>query len=199
MFYAKRFQPLLSVVVVLAFFSIALGQGRSPNRDQTRAIERAEMDRLLLWALPANKESEATRLARFKKIKEDFRDLQSLNNKMMADAWAQEALDYKSISETVSKIRERANDLKTTLNLPEPAKQQKPSEIPEVTSARQFRSELLLLDQTIMRFVNNPVFQAVNTLDVNKAREARHDLETVILLIANVKQNAAKLRPNSNP
>jgi hypothetical protein len=35
--------------------------------NELAAIERAEMDRLLLWALPSNKESEATRLSRFKK------------------------------------------------------------------------------------------------------------------------------------
>jgi hypothetical protein len=69
-----------------------------------------------------DKESESMRLSRFKKIKDDFRDLQSLNNKMMADAWLQDTLDYSSIAEMVSKIRGKANDLKESLSLPESEK-----------------------------------------------------------------------------
>jgi hypothetical protein len=52
--------------------------------------------------------------------------------------------------------------------------------MPTVTTVRQFREELLLLDKTIMRFVTNPVFQAANTVDVNLAKKASDDLEQVI-------------------
>jgi hypothetical protein len=45
-----------------------------------------------------------------------------------------------------------------------------------------------------MRFVTNPVFQAANTVDVNLAKKASHDLEQVIFLTFDLKQNAQKLR-----
>jgi hypothetical protein len=66
--------------------------------------------------------------------------------------------------------------------------------MPSVTTVRQFREELLLLDKTIMRFVTNPVFQAANTVDVNLAKKASHDLEQVVFLTFDLKQNAQKLR-----
>jgi hypothetical protein len=187
-----RFQLLLLTLALVA--SVNSVQGQSPNRDRARSIERAEMDRLLLWAMPKNTEAESNRVSRFRKIKDDFRDLQSLNNKMMADAWLQDALDYSSIAEMVSKIRGKANDLKDGLSLPESENSETTFKIPAVTTVRHFRQELLLLDKTIMRFVNNPVFQAVNSVDVNLAKNASDDLKQVILLTVDLKQNALKLR-----
>jgi hypothetical protein len=156
------------------------------------------MDRLLRWAVPKDEETESMRLSRFKKIKDDFRDLQSLNNKMMADAWMQDTLDYSSIAEMVSKIRTKANDLKEGLSLPESEKPQAALKRATVTTVRQFREELLLLDKTIMRFVTNPVFQAVNAVDVNLAKKASEDLQQVILLTVDLKQNAQKLRKTTH-
>ena len=113
---------------------------------------------------------------------------------MMADAWMQDALDYSSIADRVSKIRSKANDLKDGLSLPESESPQTALKAPAVTTARQFREELLLLDKTIMRFVTNRVFQSANTVDVNFAKKASDDLEQVIFLTFDLKQNAQKLR-----
>ena len=191
-----RFQLLLIALALAASFSTVHGQG--VNAARARAIERADMDRLLLWAMPKDKEPESVRLSRFKKIKDDFRDLQALNNKMMADAWMQDALDYSAIADVVSKIRGKANDLKDGLSLPQSENPQAPLKMPAVTTVRHFREELLLLDKTIMRFVSNPVFQAANTVDVNLAKKASDDLEHVIVLTFDLKQNAQKLRKTSH-
>lgn len=188
-----KFRAVL-IPLVLAVSCICVQGQRGPNAERARVIEQAEMDRLLLWAVPKDKESESMRLSRFKKIKADFRELQLLNNKMMADAWMQDALDYASIADMVSKIRGKANDLKDGLSLPHSETPQTPLKTPPVASVRQFREELLLLDKTIMRFVNNPVFQAANTVDVNLAKKASEDLEHVIVLTFDLKQNAQKLR-----
>jgi hypothetical protein len=194
MSYRIRFQLLLIALTLAGSFSGVQGQGRGANAERARAIEQAEMDRLLLWAVPKDKESESMRVNRFKKIKDDFRDLQSLNNKMMADAWSQETLDYSSITEMVSKIRGKANDLKDGLSLPESENPQTALKMPAVTTVRHFREELLLLDKKIMSFVTNPVFQAANSVDVDLAKKASADLEHVILLTVDLKQNAQKLR-----
>ena len=198
MSYRMRFQLLLIALALAGSFSGVQAQGRGVNAERARAIERAEMDRLLLWAIPKAPESESVRLSRFKKIKDDFRDLQSLNNKMMADAWVQDTLDYSSIAEMVSKIRSKANDLKDGLSLPESEKPQTTLKMPAVTTVRQFREELLLLDKTLMRFVSNPVFQTANTVDINQAKKASIDLEQVIFLTVDLKQNAQKLRKSTN-
>src|SRR5919205_253283 len=132
-----RFRLLFVVVSLAGCFSSVQAQGRGINAERARAIERAEMDRLLLWAVPKNKESDTVRLNRVKKIKDDFRDLQSLNNKMMADAWLQETLDYSSIADMVSKIRGKANDLKESLSLPESENAETALKPSAVTTTRQ--------------------------------------------------------------
>jgi len=192
------FQLLLITLIVAGSFTPIHAQGRGPNGERARAIERAEMDRLLMWSVPKDKESEAMRISRFKKIKDDFRDLQSFNNKMMADAWLQDALDYSSIAEMISKIRGKASDLKSSLSLPEAEKKEVTSKTSTVSTVRQFREELLLLDKTIMGFVSNPVFQTANSVDVNQAKKASQDLEQVILLTDDLKLNAQKLRKNTH-
>jgi hypothetical protein len=198
MSYPTRFQLLLIALILAGAVACVQGQGRSPNSERARAIERAELDRLLLWAMPKDKESESMRLSRFKKIKDDFRDLQSLNNKMMADAWLQERLDYSSIAEMVSKIRSKGKDLKEALSLPQSEETETASKMPTVTTVRQFREQLLVLDKTITRFVTNPVFQAANTVDVNLAKKASDDLEQIISLTSDLKQNAQKLRQSTH-
>jgi len=195
MSYSMKLQLLLVALIVAGSFGDVRGQG---NAERARAIERADLDRILLWAMPKDNESEAMKQSRFKKIKDDFRDMQSLHNKMMADAWMQDALDYSSIADMVSKIRGKANDLKDGLALPEPENSQTTLKVPEVGSVRQFRQELLLLDKTLMSFVNNPVFQAGKAIDVNLAKRARADLEHVIVLTGDLKQNAQKLRKSSH-
>lgn len=194
MSYPMGFRSVLILLALAVSFTCVQGQGRGVNAERARAIERAEMDRLLLWAVPKDRESEAMRVSRFKKIKDDFRDLQSLNNKMMADAWMQDALDYSSITDMVSKIRGKANDLKDSLALPQSENAQTALKTPDITTVRQFREQLLLLDKTLMNFVTNPVFQAANTVDVNLAKKASEDLEHVISLTNDLKQNAQKLR-----
>src|SRR6185369_3919010 len=196
MSYPPRFQLLFLALILAGSVSAVSGQGRGVNAERARAIEQAEMDRLLLWAVPKN-ESESTRQSRFKKIKDDFRDLQSLNNKMMADAWSQKTLDYSSIADMISKIRGKAADLKEGLSLPESEHSETASKTPAVTTVRQFREQLLLLDKTLMRFVNNPVFQANNTVDLDLAKKASADLEQVISLTGDLKQNAQKLRKST--
>ena len=198
MSYAMKFQLALIALALAGSFSAVQGQGRGVNAERARAIERAEMDRLLLWAVPKDKESESMRLGRFKKIKDDFRDLQSLHNKMMADAWMQDTLDYSAIEEMVSKIRGKANDLRDGLRLPGSEPPQIASKKPAVETVRQFREELLLLDKTTMRFVTNPVFQAANTVDVILAKQASEDLEQIIFLTVDLKQNAQRLRKTAH-
>lgn len=194
MSYPITFRSVLVLLALAVSFTCVQGQG---NAERARAIERADLDRILLWAVPKDKESETMRMNRFKKIKEDFRDLQSLNNKMMADAWMQDALDYPAITDMVSKIRGKASDLKDGLALPV-GDHAEASKVPTVTSPRQFREELLLLDKKVMSFVNNPVFQKANTMDINLAKKASEDLEHVITLTLDLKQNAQKLRKNNH-
>ena len=185
-----------ALILLTTCIGEARGQQGSSNhpsmRDQVRAIQRAEMDRILLMAVPAKTDSEANRVAVMKQIRQDFRDLQGLNNKMMADAWAQETLDYSAISDMVSRIRGKAVRLKSNLNLPSSGSSEKVAHS-DISTSREFRAALLVLDRTIMSFVNNPLFKDPKTIEVNQATSARQDLESVIELAADLKKLASKL------
>lgn len=179
------------------------GSNRPTMRDTARAIQRAELDRLLRAATPAQPDTEQNRAALQKQIREDFKELQELNNKMMATAWADQTLDYSFLSDMVSRIRGKALRLKTNLNLPSATALHEAAPDPKATpdavsNAREFRRALLLLDQTVMRFVNNPLFQTPNMLEVNLATQARHDIEAVIALTADLKKTASRLRKTSD-
>lgn len=149
--------------------------------------------KLLLAPLPAKNDSDPARLIPLRQIREDFRDLQALNNKMMGEAWARKTLDYGFVSDMVSRMRGKATRLKFNLNLPDPGNLEKDSLDQNVANANDFRAALMTLDRTIMRFVSNPLFQKPNTIEVNQAIHARQDLESVIELTANLKKNALRL------
>ena len=182
----------------------AQGNTGPSMRDQARAIQRAEMDRLLLLPkTPAKAASDPHHAVLMKQIREDFKDLQELNNKMMATAWAGEPLDYSFLSDMVSRIKGKATRLKTNLNFPSPADPQAvadPKAVPDpaVNNAGEFRNALLVLDKTIMRFVTNPLFQTPNTLEVSLATKARQDIEAVISLTTDLKKTASRLQKSAN-
>ncbi len=180
---------------ILLSLSITAAQGQRSGqtsiRDTVRAIERKEMDRLLLLKPLTETKDNPARRAILKQISEDFRDMQGLNNKMMAQAWAREELDYRYISDMVSQIRGKAARLKFNLSLPE-AEEKKPT-LGEISSAREFRSGLLLLDRQIMKFATNPLFQKPNVVDVDLANQASRDLNAVVEMSGKLKGIASRL------
>jgi hypothetical protein len=183
---------LIPVVLGCAASAQRPGTPSNPTRDMVRTINRQEMDAMLLRKkLPSTTDAPARRLL-LKQINDDFRALQNLNNRMMSETWARETVDYEFVSNMISQIKGKATRLKSNLNLPEPPKlQSEPRQKP--TNEAEFRAALLTLDQTIMRFINNPVFQAANTIDVDYATQARRDLETVIDLAESLRKATSRL------
>jgi hypothetical protein len=162
-------------------------------RDQVRAIQRAEMDRLLLSSLPSGNNANSNRIEVLKQIRKDFKELQELNNKMMAHAWERESLEYSFLSDMISHIKEKADRLKMNMHLPEPTKIEKAPSLRAISGPGEFRTALLVLDKTIMRFVNNPSFQTMNTLEIDLAVKARQDLESIIVMTTDLKKTASRL------
>jgi len=190
-----------ALILVYACATATQCQSRSqPSaRDTARQIQRVERDQqLLLKPLPPNKEDNSARQASLKQSKEDFKNIQGINNKMMANAWAKEELDYNSISDSISQIRSKAIRLKSNLSLPEPEKknEEKPLDL-SAASVKDFRAALLRLDKSIMSFVTNPVFKESSVMEVTLATRASHDLETVIELSENLQKAAKSLNKKS--
>lgn len=163
----------------------------NPLRDVVRSIQHKELDRLLLLKpLPASKDDSVQR-AMLKQLSDDFRDLQGLNNKMMAETWSRPELNYEYLSNMISQIRSKATRLKSNLALPEGSNEE--LRHPEVSDASTFKDALLIMDKRIMSFVANPLFQKANVVDVKLAHQASGDLKAVIELSGKLKKHAAKL------
>ncbi|MGH9907677.1 MAG: hypothetical protein ACRD8U_19075 [Pyrinomonadaceae bacterium] len=191
---------IVSGIVLLA--CSATSQGQQPTqslRDMVRAEERKEMNRMLLLKPITAVKDEAGRRAVLKQISDDFRDMQSLNNKMLADAWAKPELDYRSISEAVSQIRSKAVRLKTNLALPELDGDKKKPADAEISNPKEFREKLLQLDRVIMSFATNPLFQKANVVELDLANKASLDLAGIIEQSGRLKETAVRFNKAPKP
>ena len=185
------------LLLVCVTESVAQQPGLNGPREKVREIMREEMDRqLLLKPIPAIKD-DSTRRAVLKQIKEDFRDIQGLNNKMMADTWAREEPDYGYIADMLAQIRGKATRLKANLSLPEASDSEKTDQHLTASGAKQFRAALLVLDHSIMSFVTNPLFKEDKVVQVSMATQASRDLETVVQLTSSIKKAASMLNKKS--
>src|SRR5688572_8552125 len=106
---------LLVLVICLDFNGVC---AQRPNaRDTVVELSRIDMNRATeLQILGPNKNS-VVKEAIKKQISDDFKSLQALNNKMMADTWAQPELDFKYVSGMVGQIARKAERLKSNLGL----------------------------------------------------------------------------------
>lgn len=188
---------LLIQALIVVFACVVTTQAQRPGlsqpaRDMVRAIERKEMERMLLLKPILAPKDDPARRAVLKQIGEDFKELQGLNNKMMADAWARPELDYHYISGMVSQIRSKATRLKSNLALPE-AQDNQPAQDSAFSDPAKFRAGLLHLDRLIMSFATNPLFQKSKVVEVDLAKKASSDLEGVIEMSGKLKKIAAGL------
>ena len=206
-----RLRNLLLVAQILILLSACTirtqGQQSGVNhpttmRDRVREIDRVERERQLLLKPLTAKKDDSVRLAVLKQIKEDFKNIQGLNNKMMANAWAHEELDYGYISNSISQIKSKAARLRSNLALPKGKDgDEKDGDEKQLNVApagvKEFRATLLLLDKSIMSFVTNPLFQNANVVEVKLAAKASHDLKVIIELSGNLQKSAATRKKNT--
>jgi uncharacterized lipoprotein YehR (DUF1307 family) len=195
-----------TLILIAACTTRTQGQRSTLNRptlgDKVREIDRVERERQLLLKPLTAKKDDSVRLAVLKQIREDFKNIQGLNNKMMANAWAHEELDYGYISDSISQIKSKATRLRSNLALPKPKDVEEEKQLDLARAGvKEFRAALLLLDKSIMSFVTNPLFQTTNVVEVNLAAQASHDLKVIIELSGNLHKSAGTLmrKPKNNP
>jgi hypothetical protein len=127
---------------------------------------------------PAPRKSEELRMS---EIAEDYRDLQQVNNRMMAATVRAAEPDYKLIGKSLADIRRRAERLREQLALPAPeGKDEKEAEPKPAEDATGMKAALLALDRSIMSFVRSPLFKNTDVLDAGAATKAARDLADVI-------------------
>lgn len=199
---------MLRVVAVAAFASALAPLAYSQSAEQklkeamdNEARRRAGEDerRMADWELrmaevrrPPEKRRDAS-LA-YTQIREDYRQIQIVNNDLAKTSSTDGALDLKYVEKSVAEIKRRAERLKENLMLPEP-KRPAPSAKPEnKPEAQVLKTSLIVLDNLVMEFVNSPIFEQSKTVNVEQAAKARLNLEQIIELAEQIKKSTEKLK-----
>jgi hypothetical protein len=186
---------ILSALIFLFAISVAAQPGSRRNRDDSRRQIANDTFRELMKVQreshAPNPKADEERAARLRQIREDFRAIQDVNNRMMARAWKSESIDYDETSSMLAEINDKAVRLKNNLSLPHPEKLERQDV--NAGGVKEFKSALLLMDRSLMSFVNNRIFRE-NVIEVNLVTEATRDLENVISFSSKLRKIAANLK-----
>jgi hypothetical protein len=201
----RRKQPIFSYVMLslLTVLVLSVGQAEAqpPGQPKLRQVvidsNRQELDNLLLRKPILTTEDNAARQAVLKQINEDFKALQVLNNGVMTEVTAAGSIDYKSIANKISEIGGKASRLRSNLVLPKAETEEKKAA--DVLTVDDLKQALLEFDKVVMSFTTNPIFQKVNVIEVNLAKQASADLETIIKRSGKLKKAAAKIAKQKAP
>ncbi|MDQ2976146.1 MAG: hypothetical protein M3R69_12145 [Acidobacteriota bacterium] len=127
-------------------------------------------------------------------IKEDFERIQFVDREMMKAVFAANLIDYQQILKTSAEIRKRAARLKTNLAYPEPLNRDNSRTSRTGHEDEDIKVSLTNLDQAIMSFVMNPIFQLrQQVVESRLAIKATSDLMDIVELSDTLKRHAQRL------
>ncbi|HEY5883404.1 MAG TPA: hypothetical protein VIT88_01885 [Pyrinomonadaceae bacterium] len=146
-------------------------------------------------AEPRTEEQQRLALAQ---IAQDYREIQVVNNKMMSVSIPSAAPNFMTIAKSLEEIRKRAGRLKENLRLAESkGKSPTKTKYKQVETTAELKSQLLILDESIMRLVKNPIFKNPDVVDVNEAAKARGELEFIIVTSQLIGKDADRLNKSA--
>lgn len=128
-------------------------------------------------------------------MRDDFRAIQLLRNKLVRYLLSEKPLDYKHIAAETEEINRRASRLKTHLmrETPDDGKSG-PAKRPDTGDDAQVKDALVRMCKRIDSFTENPVFKFPDVIDVDQTARAGRDLDAVIQLSDEIRKAAEKLR-----
>ena len=117
-------------------------------------------------------------------LQEDFRQLQIVNNQLMARMFERSPLTItnKEIRSSLADINKLAKRLRINLGIPEVRRDKGSNKADQVASIIELSPGLLRMDKAVMSFVNNPVFQQPGVFDSELALRAGIDIADVLQL-----------------
>jgi hypothetical protein len=175
------------IFLLLLFAAAAYGQlpnnpssARLPQRIPAR--EQA-LGNLSVGTSPVERQFEREKRILLATLKEDFRQLQIVNNELMQRVFVPRSnntgpITPKEIRGSLSEIQSRARRFKVNFRLPEVSTERSLNEHTYATLS----SGLLMLDETVMRFVGNPIFQQLQVVDARLSVQAAEDLNAILRL-----------------
>ena len=182
------------------------GAGDRNAGDRNIKDRSMELERIKREADKPLHKNEAANTARFEEIKEDFENIQRLQDEVLKAYTTSKEVAVQTIATNAGEINKRAIRLESNLFPPppeekksskkskdaqkEPAKEEPaPGPLPE-----DLKTLIVEQDNILARFVTNPMFTNPTVANVNDQVVARTDLQRVIRLSAALKAAAEKQR-----
>lgn len=126
-------------------------------------------------------------------MREDFRGIQVLRNKLVRRLLSEKPLDYKLIAGEVGEINKRAGRLRVHLAR-EPAEGEKKEQEKQVEVAEaEVKDALVTMCQRIDSFTENPIFAVPDVVDVEQSARAARDLRDIIRFSGGIRKTAERL------
>ena len=133
------------------------------------------------------------------KLREDFRNIQILRNKLVRHLQSDKSLDYKFIANGTGEINKRATRLQTHLlrAAPEDGKTEREKREQEQQQVElgdaQMSDALVKMCKRIDSFTESPVFKVLDVIDLKQSDKAGRDLRDIIQLSSDIKRAAERL------
>jgi hypothetical protein len=177
------------------------GAGDKNLGDRNIKDRSMELERIKREADKPVRKNEPTDTARFEEIKEDFENIQRLQDEVLKAYAISKEVPVQTIAANAEQIHKRATRLESNLFPPSPEEKKsskKSKEAPKEEPAplspvpQDLKSLIVEQDNMLAKFVTNPMFTNPTVANVNDQAVARADLQKVIRLSAALKAEAEK-------
>ncbi len=128
-----------------------------------------------------------------KQMREDFKAIQVMRNKVVRHLLSEKPLDYKFIAAETEAINERANRLRAFLIRASVEGEKKEESKAHELGDNQLKGALVAMCKRIDSFTENPVFKSPDVVDAPQSAKAGSDLRDIILLSDGIVKLAEKL------
>ena len=162
-------------------------------RENSTRMRSAEFERIKREAEKPTFESTAERENRFARVKENFENIQKLQDQIVKIYTRNKKIDYGKISNSAAEITKKSFRLSENLfgeklekiveNKPEEKNKQK--KVPDL---------IVALDNAIGDFVSSPIFKDRQTIDRKISEKAEEKLREIIELSDTLAKESAKLK-----
>ncbi|HYX30548.1 MAG TPA: hypothetical protein VE863_18570, partial [Pyrinomonadaceae bacterium] len=174
--YGTAMFPLTGLILFLA--PAVQCQRIDPAKVNMQEMDQREMQLNSMGknAAPADRKRSQ---AMMDQISQDFDRLLTLHNEIVRTITAKQTFGSQFISDAVGEIRKRSVRLQSALQLskPEPgAREPQPIDVERM----EMNDALILLCQSIEKFVANPIIDKPGTVDAEQLQKARGQLQSVV-------------------
>ncbi|HEX6175017.1 MAG TPA: hypothetical protein VF089_13455 [Candidatus Binatia bacterium] len=165
------------------------------QREETRpaSIEERQLKMMEIEREAKEPRSEAAQKLALAQIAQDYREIQIINNKMMGTSMPVAKPNFLTIARTLEEIQKRAARLKENLRLAETKEKPEADKYKPAQNTKEFKTNLLALDDSIMRLVKNPIFREPDVVNVDESAKARGELEFIIVTSQLIRKDADRL------